>query len=561
MTNSTSCFIPFPKKLQQAELPKKFTFPFFYNPHPLAIYAAEQLQDFLNGQQEITDHFDPTINTNKHAIGKMFGVLVVQNKQGELGYLYGFSGKLADKNRHEGFVPPVFDMLIEANFFNNGMKEITQINERVKKLENQEDYLDGLQELSQLEEQAKLELEKKRLTMVEAKKDRRLQRNLAKDSLPPSKFELLKEKLITESLNHKFHHNQLKIHWEEKINASKNKTLQITTELKTLKESRKIKSNGLQQLLFENYTFLNSKGTSKSLKAIFENKLHHEPPAGAGECAAPKLLQYAYRNELKPIALAEFWWGKSPKSEVRKHGQFYPACYGKCKPILGHMLEGIELDDNPFLVNHGDGKKITTFFEDDDLAVINKPEGLLSVPGSLVEDSVYMRMKEKYPLASGPLIVHRLDMQTSGIMLIAKTKNAHKKLQNQFIKRTISKRYIAILDGLLKEQEGSIDLPLRVDFDDRPRQMVCYEHGKSAQTQYKVISQTNEQTRIAFTPITGRTHQLRMHSAHSKGLNTPILGDDLYGKSNTRLYLHAEYIKFKHPTKKIELDFTSAPDF
>ena len=295
--------------------------------------------------------------------------------------------------------------------------------------------------------------------------------------------------------------------------------------------------------------------------AIFKETPQLTPPAAAGECAAPKLLQYAFENELKPLAMAEFWWGKTPKSAIRKHRQFYPACQGKCQPILGHMLIGMKVDENPLLNNPAKGKKINIIYEDDELLVINKPTEFLSVPGKTIQDSVYERMKIQFPKATGPLIVHRLDMSTSGLMLIAKTKDTHKNLQRQFIKRSVKKRYVALLDGLVNEDHGFIDLPLRLDIDDRPRQLVCYEHGKSAHTKWKVIERKNNQTKIHFYPITGRTHQLRVHSAHSKGLNMPIVGDDLYGKRSNRLHLHAESVEFEHPISKKLMNFQVEAEF
>ena len=292
---------------------------------------------------------------------------------------------------------------------------------------------------------------------------------------------------------------------------------------------------------------MNQAGEIKSLLDIFQDKI---PIGGTGECAAPKLLQYAFQHKMKPLAMAEFWWGQSPKSEIRKHRNFYPACIGKCKPVLSHMLEGIEMDENPLLKNPAEGKEIEIIFEDEHLLVINKPAEFLSVPGRYIKDSVAQRMKDKFPEATGPLIVHRLDMSTSGIMLIAKSLEVHKFLQSQFIKRTIKKRYVALLEGIVSEEEGTVDLPLRADWNERPKQLVCYDDGKPAQTKWKVIKRKNQQTRIHFFPITGRTHQLRVHAAHPLGLKLPIIGDDLYGTKSDRLCLHAEWIEFLHPISR-----------
>ncbi len=332
----------------------------------------------------------------------------------------------------------------------------------------------------------------------------------------------------------------------------------LNTKINALKESRKQKSSVLQKKLFDNYAFLNRMGELRSIGEIFDNN----PPAGAGECAAPKLLHYAFKNGLKPIAMAEFWWGKSPKSEVRKHKQFYPACKSKCEPILmNHMLEELDLEANPFLENQAKGKTLEIVFEDDVLLVINKPTEFLTVPGKLLKDSVYTRIKTLYPQAEGPLIVHRLDMSTSGLLVVAKNSDAYINLQRQFIKRTVTKRYVALLEGIIDQNEGLIDLPLRVDLDDRPRQLVCYEHGKSAQTRWEIISKRNTQTRVYFYPITGRTHQLRVHAAHHLGLKTPIVGDDLYGSKANRLHLHAESITFTHPQTGTILTFTKEAPF
>jgi tRNA pseudouridine32 synthase / 23S rRNA pseudouridine746 synthase len=316
----------------------------------------------------------------------------------------------------------------------------------------------------------------------------------------------------------------------------------------------------LQNKIFESFKFVNKAGEGKDLLDIFKITVAVIPPSGAGECAAPKLFQYAFLNGYEPIALAEFWWGKTPSSEIRKHEQYYPACKGKCEPILGHMLEGIELDIDPVLLIK-QNLEIDIIYEDEALLAINKPYDALSVPGRKIEGSLYDKLREILPDASGPLNVHRLDMATSGVMLIAKNLEAYHYLQMQFIKRYIGKTYVAVLEGIVPNDEGLIDLPLRLDINDRPRQLVCYEHGKPAQTRYEVLSRTETETRILFHPLTGRTHQLRVHASHILGLNCPIKGDDLYGKKGGRLYLHAESIKFKHPLTKEMMTITAEVPF
>lgn len=543
-------FTRFKGSIDTISLPEKFTFPFYYTPHPLSRLATKELQDHLKTQIEWEHNFDLD--------GKMFGVLVVKNLLNEIGYLAAFSGKLADKNHHSNFVPPVFDMLKENNFFNKGMLAFNKINDTVKLLENDPEYLRSKEFLNKETLIASQEIEQLRESMRQAKKARKISRAQGEIRLSIEKFQSLKEVLIRESLRYKHQLNVLTKSWKEKLSNDQKKLAFYQNEIEILKEKRKNHSADLQQEIFEKYRFLNTKGELKNLSEIF---IETPPKAGAGECAAPKLLQYAFLQNLKPIAMAEFWWGTPPKSQIRKHGNFYPSCRGKCEPILGHMLAGIEMDENPLLKNPAIGKIIKTVFEDEYLVVINKPTELLSVPGKNIEDSVAFRMKKKYPDATGPLIVHRLDMSTSGLMLIAKSAEIHKILQSQFIKHTIKKRYVALLNGTLERHEGIINLPLRVDLNDRPRQLVCHKWGKSAQTKWKIISRKNKQTKVHFSPVTGRTHQLRMHAAHSEGLNMPIVGDDLYGTKSSRLHLHAEFLEFIHPISKKIMTIQVEADF
>jgi tRNA pseudouridine32 synthase/23S rRNA pseudouridine746 synthase len=327
-----------------------------------------------------------------------------------------------------------------------------------------------------------------------------------------------------------------------------------------LKAERKCRSAALQSLLFEQYVFLNSEGKGKSLQEIFRETAFGKPPSAAGECATPKLLQAAFLAGYRPLAMAEFWWGASPKSEIRKHKQFYPACTGKCKPILGHMLEGMPVDENPFLKVPQEGRRLEIIYEDDDLLVVNKPSGLRSVPGVDVLDSVYSRLQSLL-VNIEPLMIHRLDMDTSGLLVVAKTPDAHKHIQRQFLRRTVSKRYTALLSKIIDGDEGSITLPLCADLYNRPRQLVCFENGKKSSTRWKVIERTGTMTRVHFWPLTGRTHQLRMHAAHELGLNAPIVGDDLYGTAAGRLFLHAAQLSFVHPTTKELMSFEAAEEF
>lgn len=557
----TSHFTPFKTDISSFSLPDKFTFPFYYEPHPLSVVATKELQNYLTNQPNWDKLFGLTEESNEAAIGKMFGVLVVENENGEIGYISAVSGKLLDTNEFENFVPPVFDMLTVNSFFNDGLKEIAQLKNEIDKLENNRNFITDCKELEKLQSAMNNDIAEAKKRSIAAKKKRDDIRSEAKITLFGGDYKKLNDQLKQESANKKFYIKHLAENWEEKISDLKDKVSSTQSKLENLKGDRQAKSANLQQQLFEEYNFLNANGKTKSLLSIFSETAQQRPPAAAGECAAPKLLHYAYKNKLKPIAIAEFWWGKSPKSEIRKHKNYYPACQGKCKPILEHMLQGLDVDENPMLINPGIDTEIKIVFEDEHMVVINKPADLLSVPGVNIKDSVYQRMKDKYPKSTGPLTVHRLDMQTSGILLIAKTLEIHKILQKQFMDRTIKKRYLALLDGVVKEEKGTIDLPLRPDIDDRPRQLVCFEHGKSALTNWKVISVEDNKTRIHFYPVTGRTHQLRVHAAHHDGLNIPMVGDDLYGKLADRLYLHAEWIQFTHPTTNKIMKFKVDPEF
>ena len=554
------CFIRFKRKIKSIEKPLKFTYPFYYEPNELGKIASLELQEHLSENHNWTHNFGLT-KDEENPTGKMFGVLVVENESNEIGYLAAFSGKIAGVNLLDNFVPPVYDMLNNEGFFMKGQEEITKINKRVRELELDPKIKAIEKELKIKETQFENEIKIQKDQNVELKKRRKNKRDKAAVDLSTQDYTKVNETLSKESILQKNRLRDLRINWKNKIEKITAKQNELTQELRLLKENRKTLSAGLQNRLFDEYNFINTEGTKRSLRSIFKETPQGIPPSAAGECAAPKLLQYAFLNKLKPITMAEFWWGTEPKSAIRKHKHFYPSCQSKCFPILNHMLTGLAVDENPLLKNLAKDKEIEIVYEDDVLVVLNKPSDLLSVPGKNIKDCVLNRMISRYPNASGPLIVHRLDMATSGIMLIAKTKEAHDHLQQQFIKRTITKRYTAILDGVIDKSSGIIDLPLRVDLNDRPRQLVCYKYGKSSRTRFEVVGIENEKTRIHFYPITGRTHQLRVHASHFKGLNTPIIGDDLYGTKETRLKLHAAYIAFKHPKTNKQVRYNATENF
>lgn len=554
-------FQHFSTSITEIELPKKFTFPFYYEPHPLCEIAVKEVQDYLETQTDFEHNFGLHPSKKGLIVGKMFGVLVVRNQQNEVGYITAVSGKLAETNIHKKFVPPVFDMLTKGSYFSQEEAILNEINSTLENLENNSTYLELISQLKSENKEAAIDIHEKKKALKIAKKKRNIRRIKSQSILKLEEYAAFEEALSKESLEAKYFFNNVNRFWEHTLNAFKEKLSVFTNQIDLLKEERKIKSAALQQYLFEQYQFLNSVKETKNLTEIFAKTTEQNPPAGSGECAAPKLLQYAFLHDLKPIAMAEFWWGQSPNTEIRKHKQYYPACQGKCKPILSHMLANIEMDTNPMLQNPAIGKELEIIFEDEDVIVVHKPAEFLSVPGIHIQDSVYTRIKNQIKDISGPLIVHRLDMSTSGLLVLAKNKKTHKNLQSQFIHKTIYKRYTALLDGILKEKSGTIKLPLRVDLNDRPRQLVCFEHGKPAETKWEVVEQKNKTTKVYFYPISGRTHQLRVHASHILGLNTPIIGDDLYGKKANRLHLHADTLAFTHPTTKEKMHFQIATNF
>ncbi|WP_448137901.1 pseudouridine synthase [Sphingobacterium siyangense] len=559
MDNNTY-FHQFKQDISAIELPKRFTFPFCYEPHPLAVTAAQELQHYIETQDDWTHNFGLDDAVEGLAIGKMFGVLVVKNQHNELGYLAAVSGKLAGSNKHRHFVPPIFDMLEENSFFLNEEVHLNALNRKIENLETSEELANAQRNLGLLKNGWDKSLDELKSKLRIQKKERKETRTKLKVSLSDAEYELLMEDMRSQSLKDKQQLQRFQYEMHLALETESNHLNQLLSTITALKEERKMRSGNLQKQLFEQYNFRNAKGQHKNVVGIFDEFDRTTPPAGSGECAAPKLLQYAYENQLTPLALAEFWWGCSPASEIRRHKNYYPACRKKCEPILGYMLEGLVVDPNPMQQETTLDIALPQIYEDEDIIIINKPAEFLSVPGIYVKDSVYNRILQRYPNA-GPIIIHRLDMSTSGLLVVAKNKEAHKFIQDQFIQHTIKKTYIALLDGIIEAASGLIDLPLRVDLDDRPRQMVCYTYGKPAQTKWEKIAIANNQTRVRFYPLTGRTHQLRMHAVHPNGLNTPIVGDDLYGRKANRLHLHAASITFIHPRSKQEMTFEIEPDF
>ncbi len=547
----------FPHMIQECELPERFTFPFCYTPHPLCVEAARLVQEQIAGMDRRWQ--------TELAEGKMFGVLLVRLMRNEnltgsvpVGFLAAFSGNVCGTNLHPYFVPPVYDLLDPQGFFKPEEARISRLNVRIQELMEGEGYRQVVADRDFFFMQTEQEIASFREEMHRKKRFRDEKRAvLAKEESEEAAAAL--RQLIRESQFLKAELKRKERSREAVLAHLDKQIASVRQEVERLKEERKKRSALLQNEIFEHYVLLNAKGERKNIPQIFAAYSDRTAPAGTGECAAPKLLQYAYLHGLEPLAMAEFWWGKSPISEIRHQGHFYPSCHSKCEPLLTFMMEGLPVEPDPRKMK--EGSVLEVVYEDERLMAVVKPPGLLSVPGKGEEPSVYSILRRQHPEFTGPLVVHRLDMATSGLLLIAKDEDMYVRMQRLFESRLIRKRYVAVLDGVPTRQNGRIRLPLCPDVEDRPRQMVSREHGKEAVTDYQVLSVEEGYARIAFWPVTGRTHQLRVHSAHPDGLDTPILGDTLYGSHGHRLYLHAEQIEFIHPVTGRHVVICSFPEF
>ena len=554
--------------LSGIDFPERMNNPLDYQPHPLCIAVCKELQTYLSEREDWREEIDK---------GKMFGVLIVENAQPasgapEIGYLAAYSGQIGGRSDWDDFVPAVFDYLQPDGYFKTHEAEISGINQSIRKLEANTHMKEAKGLILQLQEERKhtIAAYQEKIKKAKAKRDARREAG----SLNPEE----EAEMVKESQFMKAELRRLKKSLSEKTSLETEYEA-YQADILSLKQLRKTLSDALQQWLFSQFRMQNHEGESKDLLEIFRDAalrdypqatiatsriaaLKMVPPAGSGECCEPKLLQYAYSLGYKPLQMAMFWWGESPKEEIRHHLHFYPACNGKCKPILQWMLPASTFE--PAAVDLSLYNKVETLYEDREIAVIHKPEGLLSVPGKdAAQPSVYALMRSKYPEATGPLIVHRLDMSTSGVMMIAKTEFAYHRLQKAFLNHQIQKKYVAIISGKVIPEKGIISLPLMPDYLDRPRQIVEHEQGKEAITEYEVLEPVDDShLRIALYPKTGRTHQLRVHCAHQEGLNAPILGDPLYGNEKAaRLHLHAEEITFEHPLTGKKMTITRKADF
>ncbi len=526
------------------QLPQQFTCPFCYEPHPLALMAAEQVQRYVATRYDWADEL---------GAGKMLGVLVAQDCQGRLGYLAAFSGNLAGSVRHDYFVPPVYDLLDPQGEFKQGESQITAINREVERLEHSPELLALRQREAAARQEMSDEINRFKALMTSHKHERDERRDAG--NLTPEQ----EEGLLNQSRFEKAELKRIRHRLDDGMASITDELSEFMHRIERLKMRRKVMSEALQERIFRLFVVSNARGERRDLVEVFR-PLGTLPPAGAGECCAPRLLNYAFNNGLRPVCMAEFWWGASPVGEVRHHGHFYPACRSKCKPILDYMLQGLDVEENR-LGQPMEEQALDVVYDDQWLTVINKPSGMLTVPGKLLEDSLLIRYREAHPEATGPIVVHRLDQETSGLVIFAKDKETHKFLQQQFENHSVKKCYIALLEGVVTDDEGIIDLPIRPDVDDRPRQRVDRDHGRPAVTRYRVLERSGGMTRVALEPLTGRTHQLRVHCSHALGLNCPIVGDRLYGHASDRLKLHAQTITVVHPFTHLPITLESSPDF
>ena len=593
--------------------PRQFTYPFCYDVDPLAEAASLELQRYIA---------DADLMSTEKGCGKMFGVLVVEyeDEEGALqrGFLAAYSGLLGGRNDWPYFVPPVFDAQQPDGHFKRTEREISAINREIRAIENDPEYLQSVEQHEQTKKrlQAEVDAFKAEVDAAKARRDAR-----RKSGEPLSEEE--QAEMIRES---QFMKAELRRRRKAMEQADSTLTTQHSTLLKSLQRKRKQMSDELQRWLFSAYRMLNAKGEERDLIDIFREYTHAMPPAGAGDCCAPKLLQYAYLHHLRPVCMAEFWWGESPASEIRHHLHYYPACRSKCLPILTHMLKGLDVAPNP-LAQKRHTAEPRVLYADEYIMVVDKPAGMLSVPGkaesvrSEFSDSANISVEEYFANLQLPTnsqftteqftigeadnsklkiqnskflkAAHRLDMDTSGLLVLARTEQAYVELQRQFASRETVKRYEAVLSGVptqnskLKTQNSStqpsgcleaISLPLIADINDRPRQRVDMEHGKPALTLYNMVEvrAVDANTAVAYTtkkvdkrrtlvhlyPKTGRTHQLRVHCAHPLGLACPILGDPLYGIERAdRMYLHAAELTFRHPVTDETMHFLSPSGF
>lgn len=601
------------------ELPERFQNPFRYAPCPAVVKAAEEVMRHLGSDRELDRMFRE---------GKMLGVLIVKMPAADTAtlppryaFLAAFSGNVCGHNSLPYFVPPVFDLLAPEGHFKKEEARISELNREILRLQQSPEYISASENLQKIlaEKEAAVSAWKER--MAESKRRRERIRQSLSASVPAAEEDIkhyisastgekvvqgisqeattvqiipegIGAMLTRESQFEKAELRRITERYRTKAEEAASSLSAAESRIRQMKEMRKEMSDRLQKWIFDSFTVMNALGESRSISAIFREK-DLVPPGGTGECAAPKLLQYAFSLGLQPVAMGEFWYGASPADEIRSHGRFYPSCSSKCGPLLDFMLQGMDImqQGNSLLrTSSAPNDSFHIIYEDSHLAVIDKPPGIPSVPGKTGTKSVLEMLQDA---GKNVLEVHRLDMDTSGMMVFAKDRATQRELRRQFECRETEKEYAADLDLSLNHRQndrskpyeplpcrkrahidncphplrpgekGTISLPLSPDLNDRPRQTVDRSSGKEAVTEYEITDIKGNRASVRFRPLTGRTHQLRVHSAHPDGLGAPIAGDPLYGSPSSapRLCLHATSLAFTHPATGKRMQFSSPPAF
>ncbi len=555
-------------ELQNVTLPTELNNPFHYTPHPLCRTAMHHVMQRIATDERLASWFSQ---------GKMLGVLVVVPQaaamtattadplptggQTSVAFLAAYSGNF-EVGSAQYFVPPIFDLSQPHGFYVTRDREISALNKEIATLEAAPEY----QELCKVREMRRAEAEravtayKQEMQAAKVRRDQLRASGTMPEGVAPADAASALTQLVRESQFQKAELKRLKIAHQARIQTVEYEIEQHRQRLEALKRRRREMSEALQRDIFDHFRFHNGRGEELSLVDIFDRYSPAPlPPAGAGECAGPRLLEYAYRHGLRPLAMAEFWYGRPTVERQRKHACCYPACQEKCAPILSFMLQGLAVEHLPApTLPPAVGGPIEVLYEDDDLLVVDKPGGVLSVPGRGAHPYVQQLLQASHPEALGFLPVHRLDLDTSGLLLLAKNAATHRALQRLFAERQVVKEYQAWLQGCVASMVGVIRLPLSPDPYHRPKQRLDVAEGKNAVTHYRVLRREADRTLVRFMPLTGRTHQLRLHASAPEGLHAPIVGDPLYGhkkscsgahpvQDSQGLQLHACRLTFTHP--------------
>jgi tRNA pseudouridine32 synthase/23S rRNA pseudouridine746 synthase len=532
------------------EAPARFPSPFDdTGPHALARRAAEPLLARLRAGT-----IAPGVSTDvlrRAEGGKMFGVLVVRTTRGDLGALHAISGQLDRAWEVPGFVPPAFDPSLRADVEAAAERVVKDFTVRVEAARHAGPLLAAREALAALESSqatARAALKRELAAHRQVRREARARLEQAPGAGTPAADALRRlAELDDESRRDDRRRRALEAAWRAEHAAVSARLVPLERRLAALERLRRLISQEAMRRIWDSYRLTNFAGETTTLRALFPSG---EPPSGAGDCAAPKLLHFARQHGLVPVALAEFWWGAPPPGGARVEGTFFPSCREKCGAVLPFLLRGLDVAPRQtWRPRLPASDEVRVLREDAHVVVVDKPEGLLSVPArdADITDNLVARLRRRFPFATGPLVVHRLDLDTSGVLVAALDLDTWRALQAQFRHRTVTKHYVALVEGEVRGDEGLIELPLRVDLEQRPRQVVDPVHGRHALTRWRVLERQAGRTRLALEPLTGRTHQLRVHCAHVEGLGCPIVGDRLYGVPGERLLLHAEALAFTHP--------------